>query len=63
MEVNGMLFKGCTFIRADEDSALYLRVAEDHYLEYTERGEGCSIREEAGVVSFESNLLKNMIRC
>lgn len=63
VEVNGMLFKGCTFIWADEHSALYLRVAEDHYLEYRERGEGCSIREKGEVPSFGSNLLKNLIRC
>lgn len=62
MEVNGMLFKGCTFIWADEHGALYLWVAEDHYLEYRERGEGRSIREEGEVPSFQSNLVKNMIR-
>lgn len=53
MEVNGMLLKGCPFIWTDENSALYLWVAKDHYLKETEQAEEYGIRRGREMLSFD----------
>lgn len=40
VEVNGKLLKACPFIRADENSALYLWVTKHQYLWYGKPSKG-----------------------